>query len=53
MANKGKKHSDWAVVLVIAFLLVVSNLYWLLVTNELEDRLDEQAKAILILDQRN
>ncbi len=47
---KPKGHSDWAIVLVIALLLVASNAYWLLVTNEMNDRLDRHAEAILQLD---
>lgn len=48
---KSKKYSDWAVIIVIALLLVATNAYWLLATQDLEDRLDNHAKAILLLDQ--
>lgn len=50
---KPTKYSDWAIVLVIALLLVATNAYWLLVTNDLNDRLDRHAEAILQLDAQN
>ena len=46
---KSKKYSDWAIVLLVIVLVVASNLYWVMVTRDLNERLDNHASAILKL----
>jgi len=46
---KPKGVSDWAIVLLVVILLVASNLYWVMVTRDMDERLDNHASAILKL----
>ncbi|OGL25273.1 hypothetical protein A3A68_01435 [Candidatus Saccharibacteria bacterium RIFCSPLOWO2_01_FULL_48_13] len=49
MAKNNKKVSDWAIIFVLVLLILATNLYWMLVTNEQTNRLDAQTTAILQL----
>ena len=46
---KTKGVSDWAIILLVVILLVASNLYWVMVTRDLDERLDNHVNAILQL----
>ena len=49
MAKATKGVSDWAIILLVVILLVASNVYWVMVTRDLEERLDNHVNAILKL----
>jgi hypothetical protein len=49
MAKTTKGVSDWAIILLVVILLVASNLYWVVVNRDLEERLDNHVNAILQL----